>query len=368
MPGPQRLPASADPGVVAPGAQVDGDHLELGVADPAHRLAGVRLWQDVGLPGDRLVFTPVEGGWRLRLPAPPVRRLQYLLELRHPDGRTETVPDPSNPLRARGVFGDQSVVEMPGYAPPSWLGAPTVPGRATQLTVSPARGLRRDLPVTVWQPADVADTDPLPLLVVHDGLEMAALAAMTTYSAAGIADGALPVHRVALLHPLDRDAWYSASPAYARSLARAVLPALRERFAVSGPVAAAGASLGALSAFHTEWSHPGTFGGLFCQSGSFFRIETDPQEEGYSRFWRLHRFVSSVLAAPEPPSRPQISLTCGALEENVHNNRALARWLHRAGYPVVYAEVADVHTFTAWRDAFDPHLTDLLQRTWGHRP
>jgi enterochelin esterase-like enzyme len=348
-----------------PGVQVTPGQIRFGVADPGHLLEGVRLRQEVGIPDDRLDFAAVDGGWQLHLDRPPVQRMQYLLELRHVDGGTEQVLDPANPQRVRGVFGDHSVVEMPGYQPPWWLDAPTVPGRTTDLVATPAPGLRRDLPVTVWQPDDAANTEPLPLLLVHDGPEMADLASVTTYAAALVAAERLPRHRLGLLHPLDRDAWYSASPGYARSLVRSVVPLLRERFAVRGPVAGAGASLGGLSLVHAEWQYPGSFGGLFAQSGSFFQLATDPQEQGYPHFWRIHRFVQSVLSAQEPASRPEVALTCGAIEENVHNNRVMARRMREHGYPVMYAEVPDVHTFTAWRDAFDPHLTELLHRTWA---
>jgi len=27
-------------------------------------------------------------------------------------------------------------------------------------------------------------------------------------------------------------------------------------------------------------------------------------------------------------------------------------------------EVLDLHNYVGWRDAFDPHLTTLLQRAW----
>jgi enterochelin esterase family protein len=357
-------PATDTPALV-PGARVAADQIRFGVADPDHGLAGVRLWQEVGIPGDRLDFTCVQGGWALSLDPPSVQRMQYLLELRHADGRIEHVLDPANPQRVRGVFGDHSVVEMPGYRSPWWLDAPAIDGRTTDLAAPPARGLRRDLPVTVWQPEDATETEVLPLLVVHDGHEMADLASLTRYSAALVASDRLPRHRLALLHPLDRDAWYSASPAYGRSLTRSVLPLLRQRFAVREPVAAAGASLGGLSLLHTEWEHPRSLGGLFLQSGSFFQLGTDPQEEGYPHFWRIHRFVRTVLDATHPPSRPHGALTCGTIEENVHNNRVMARWMSDHDYPVTYAEAPDVHTFTSWRDSFDPQLTDLLHRTWG---
>ena len=61
--------------------------------------------------------------WELRLPRPPVRRIEYKLELVHPDGGTETVCDPDNPRRVGGGFGDSSVLWCPDYREPG-LAAP----------------------------------------------------------------------------------------------------------------------------------------------------------------------------------------------------------------------------------------------------
>ena len=52
-----------------------------------------------------------------------------------------------------------------------------------------------------------------------------------------------------------------------------------------------------------------------------------------------------------------VVLTCGAAEENIHNNRLMARTLAAQGYPASLHEVPDMHNYTAWRDAFEPHLT-----------
>ena len=73
--------------------------------------------------------------------------MEYRLELRHSDGGREEVCDPGNPVRAPGAFGEKSVVEFPGYAPPGWLDAPRVDGTTTDLTI-PSRLLGADvLPV-----------------------------------------------------------------------------------------------------------------------------------------------------------------------------------------------------------------------------
>jgi enterochelin esterase family protein len=336
-------------------------------ADPERRLAGVRLAQQVRIPGDRLDFARAGDDWQLTLPRPRVWRMEYRLELRRPDGGTEEVCDPANPLRAPGAFGAKSVLEFADYRPPSWLDAPVLPGSATRLPV-PSRYLRAEVAVTLWAPADAGPTERLPLLVAHDGPEYDELSSLTTYAAAMIAAGRLPRHRVALLSPGDRDEWYSASVTYAKALALAVLPTIRRRFAVAGPVVGMGASLGALAALHAQRRHPGLFGGLFLQSGSFFSRRLDPQERAFGRYARIARFVGETrrgtLAAEPVPA----TLTCGELEENLANNRAMAGVLHAQGYRVGLVELPDVHNYVAWRDAFDPHLTGLLAEVWGSRP
>ncbi len=57
-------------------------------------------------------------------------------------------------------------------------------------------------------------------------------------------------------------------------------------------------------------------------------------------------------------------MTCGVIEENIDNNRLMAAALSGQSYQVRLAEVPDMHNYTAWRDAFDPHLTNLLTHLW----
>src|SRR5215468_5123030 len=91
------------------------------LADPEHQLAGVRLVQDVRIPGGQLGFHRSGDRWELVIDLPPVNRMEYLLELQHQDGGTETVLDPRNPRQVAGAFGTKSVLEFPGYTPPGWL-------------------------------------------------------------------------------------------------------------------------------------------------------------------------------------------------------------------------------------------------------
>ena len=284
-------------------------------ADPHRLWAGVRLQQRAGLDPAGLDFERDGDAWVLEAVRPPVDRIEYRFELRAADGRTETVNDPANPLRAAGVFGDPSVLELPEYVAPWWLSsAPpsedagevedgSAGWQRVQLTAR-GRGLR-DVPIQLCSPSWAAPADPLPLLVAHDGGELDALARITTYAAKTVAAGSVPAYRIALLSPLDRDNWYSGSTAYGRTLATSVLPLIRYQVAVQGPVVGYGASLGALSMLATQVRHPGTFGGLMLASGSFFHPTDDPQEAGFRRYWRIVDRVTDVLqGALRTPDAP----------------------------------------------------------------
>lgn len=345
--------------------QARGDGATFHVADPDGRWSSVSLWYHLSPPYPDRTFRRDGDGWVCTLARPEVDRLEYLLELTDAAGRTWLSPDESNPVRAPGPFGDRSVVEFPGYRPPSWLSAPAEPGRWRDLLLPYASGLRRPLPLRLWAPASLADDAPAPLLLAHDGPELDRYASLTQYSASLVLAGRLPPHRVGLLQPLDRDAWYSASPAYARSLAAAAVPALLRDVPTRGAPVLLGASLGALAAFHAEWTHPGTFAGLFLASGSFFQVRLDEHEHTFSRFWRIVSAVDQVLDAPEAPSRPPVVLVCGTAEENAANNTAFARALQRLHYPTALRPFRDGHTWVGWRDSLDPHLTALLEQVWG---
>ena len=106
-------------------------------------------------------------------------------------------------------------------------------------------------------------------------------------------------------------------------------------------------------------------GGVFSQSGSFFQTRHDHHESSYKYFDRISRRVQEVLDAREAARPLRIGMTCGGLEENAANNRDMAAALRRAGHDVTHAEVADLHSYTAWRDSLDPHLTQVLRDLWG---
>jgi enterochelin esterase-like enzyme len=336
----------------------DGGQLTLRVADPELALAGVRLQLDLRMAAELLEFRRVGDCWELALAVPGVWRLEYLLELRYAGGGSKVVTDPGNPLQAGGAFGPKSVLEFPWYAPPGWLSGPADPGVTTTLEAPTPVAAR------IWAPAGVSDHEALPLLVVHDGPEYDALASLTRYLGAGIAGGWLPRLRAALLSPGTRNSWYSASPRYAKTLTGHVLPALTGRLACTALVGM-GTSLGGLAILHAYCGYPDALDALFLQSGSFFVPRLDSQERRFRYFRRITEFTAAVHGGGLPAKPVPVMMTCGAIEENIGNNRLMLAALRSRGYPATLQEVPDLHNYTAWRDAFDPHLTALLRQVAG---
>ena len=445
-----------------PGPRVEADGQQITFRlDPDPRWTPVRVWYHLRDHGADPTFRREGPQWVARIPRPPVDRLEYLVVLRWADGGEAMVPDPTNPRRVRGVFGDKSVVELPGYVAPWWVAVADATdaqarrderARATAARRAAARGRPSGLdrpgtrartglvPVsTPWAGTDVltlapegptplegiasvrvrarhagrddrilrspavaqhpagalvagaapdpaavvdpaaevtvtgrlhvpADSTPdeaLPLAVVHDGPEYAEYCDLLRYlSTLARIDPALRC-RVLLLAPLDRDRSYSASPAYARALAVGMLPEVTGSVATRGPVVGVGSSLGGLAMLHAAVSHPGSFGAVFTQSGSFFRPRTDGMERGYRYYGRIVRFVDQVDADPARLAGLTVTMTCGTGEENLANNRAMAARLRSAGVPTELVENPDGHNHTGWRDSLDPALRALLTRMWG---
>lgn len=308
--------------------QVTPEAVRFAVPDDGY--FDVRLHQAVERPRDGPLFALANGTWELEFRRPQVDRLEYSIAI-------------------DGVTGEHTVLEFPGYRPPKWLSAP-----------DPGEPRRIDATTALWSPEDTDPRRPLPLLVAHDGTEYATTAQLTRFIAHAIATSRIPPCRVALLDSPRRDEDYSASARYATGLA-ARLPQLAPATAVAG----LGASLGALALLHARQRHPGAFTALFLQSGSYFRHRWDGQESGFPRFERIARFIGTVLRAGPAATPLPITLNCGAPEENLANNRAVANALRRQGHDVAFHVFRDAHNFIAWRDTFDPQLTELLARAWG---
>jgi enterochelin esterase family protein len=350
------------------GPETSSSEVHFLYPDPSTELAGVALFQEVFWPRSGPELTRTREGFSVVVPRPPVDRMEYLFELRHQDGSRQLVCDPGNPRRAPSPFGDKSVLEFPEYRAPDWtMVAAFPPGDSLNLEIA-CPGLNLSMPARIWSPAEVGPEPRLPLLLAFDGLEYDLYSHLTQFLDHQVNRGELPPFRAALLHPVRRDQDYSASPEFTRVVAEEVIPQIEQvipvRTGPSGRVAM-GASLGAVAALHLQWERPGVVGGLLLQSGSFFNHHYFSQELPFDPVERICMFTERIHQAAAATAPVPAALTCGVVEETLLASTAMGSSLGRLGYSAELHRLRDGHNWVAWRDAFDPHLKDLLLRVFG---
>ena len=194
---------------------------------------------------------------------------------------------------------------------------------------------------------------------MHDGPEFAELGGFTQYLGAAIASGAIPPVRAALLGPGDRNDWYSANAAYAATdRGRGRADGCRPSTVRIG----VGISLGALAMLHLHRTCPGVLGGAVAAVGQLLHPRLRPAGSRLQGFAAVTEFVASVHDADADEHPVPAALTCGVLEENLANNKAMTATFGGSASAALH-EVRDTHNYTAWRDALHPHLTDC-SRPW----
>jgi enterochelin esterase-like enzyme len=338
---------------LAPHTVVTAGGVDFVLADAPGR-TGVRLEVDWDLGSTNPEFEPAGDFWRLHLPRPAADRFEYQFTVRSGD-HTKWTTDPGNPHTVPNPFGDKSEIKFPEYRPPAWLRGPE---SGDLQTVTTAQGdLATPVPVTVWSPDGLSPGTSAPLLLAHDGTDMARRGSLLRWATLVTKDRPF---RIAMLDPANghRDEWYAASSAYADHLADVVVPAIRSTVAV-GRTIGLGASLGALSMLTTQRRHPDLLDALMLQSGSFFTSALDSQESGYGQFSHICSAVAAIAGGPARRTCP-VLITCGIIEENRGNNERMAQVLAAQGYQVRLRLVPDAHTLIGWRDAWSPGLEELL--------
>jgi len=310
------------------------------------------------IPGSDLWYLPVE--------VPPESRIEYKLEV-HRGRLRELIRDPLNPHTARDPFGANSVCYGSGYLVPSWtLPDPeSRPGNLEEITVPPGT-FPGERAVTVYTPARMRQSRRYPLLVVFDGPDYLEFASLKT-----VLDNLIERHEiqplvVALARSPDRMKEYVASPATANFVVEDLLPVLGDHYPLRqrrGDRGLMGASLGAVASLHTAWLHPGIFGRLLLQSGSF-AFNDIGREVRSPVLEPVAEFVNAFRANPGRPTE-RIFLSCGMYERLIYENRSLVPLLQRTSMEVRFEEARDGHNWENWRDRLRVGLSWLFPGPLG---
>lgn len=308
-------------------------------------------------------FTRLAGSdlWYLVMEIPAGSRVEYKLIIER-GGQREMVRDPLNPEQAFDPYGSNSVAAGEGYAREAWT-LPDPEARAGKLE---QRLLASDVfggprPITVYLPARYRPTARYPLLVVHDGSDYLRFSALQTVLDNLIHRLEIPPLIAALVDSPNRLEEYGANERHGRFIVEDLLPTMNEHYPLvdrPGARTLMGASFGAVATLHTAWKHPGVFGNLLLQSGSFAFTDIGESKRG-PLFEKVVEFVNAFRADPGKPA-DKLFLSCGVYESLIYENRSLVPLLQSAGLDVKYVESRDGHNWENWRDRLREGLSWLM--------
>jgi len=299
--------------------------------------------------------------WVLRVELPENSRIEYKFEIVR-DGQEEWILDPLNPLQAADPFGANSVAQGHGYERPEWtLADPAArPGTVDEIALASA-ALGDDRHVGVYVPARFRRSRRYPLLVVHDGYDYLRYASLRVVLDNLIHRLEIPPLIAALTESPDRLVEYAGHAGHARFVAEDLPAQLGRDFPLHSSPAARGlmgASFGAVASMHAAWRHPGSFGRLALQSGSFAFSDIGHHRRT-ATFDPVAKFVNEFRRHPGRPAE-RMYLSCGIYESLIYENRSLVPLLRHHGIEVRYEEVRDGHNWENWRDRLQSALTWLF--------
>ena len=314
-----------------------------------------------GLPSSQ-PFERLPGSdiWHLTMELPAESRIEYKIELRQ-GVRRQLVCDPLNERFARDPYGANSVVYGQGYEFPDWAEqmATARQGEVHDRQISTTDLGQQD--IQVYLPARFRNERRYPLLILHDGRDYLRFTDLKTILDNLIHRLEIPPMVVALTQSNDRLVEYADDERHARFLVEDLLPVLEADYPlVRKPEARAlgGASFGAVASLACAWRHPGVFGKLLLQSGSFAFTDIGDHDRG-PVFDPVVRFVNDFRAAPGKPAR-KAYVSCGIYESLIYYNRSLVPLFRKVFKDVRFREARDGHNWENWRDRLREGLSWLF--------
>lgn len=315
-----------------------------------------------GLPTSR-PFKRVRGTdlWYLVMEIPPNSRVEYKLNLVHGKDH-HWIRDPLNPHTARDPFGANSVVHSSGHAQPDWTeNDPEARPGSIEVRELESAALGRRQHYKLYLPARYRTTRRYPLLVVHDGDDYLNYSELKT-----VLDNLIHRMEVApliavLVSSHRRLVEYAGDESHAQFIAEELLPELDRSLPLDKHAASRGlmgASFGAVASLYTAWKHPGEFGRLLLQSGSFAFTDIGHHRRGPA-FDPVVKFVNAFRDNPGKPTE-KVFVSCGTYESLIYENRSLVPLLQARGMDVRYVEARDGHNWENWRDRLREGLSWLF--------
>jgi enterochelin esterase family protein len=309
-----------------------------GQGDPLTRLEGTDLWY-------------------LTAEFEPTARLDYKYLINGSDLRF----DPLNTNRVQGGFGENSELQMPAYmTPPELLPtAEEIPAGTLSTHTLDSAFLNQTRTFIVYQPPGQLVGEKLPTVYFNDGSDFLRIINGPEILDRLIAARQLPPLIAVFIPPIIRNDDYDRNPAYADFMALELVPFVQANFDADpdpDKTAVLGVSRGGLAAVHTAVSHPEAIGLVAGLSGAYSLADdalllqiAGQGAPGVNFYLVVGTYETAVAGNP----------TEGNLLEA---NRLLVDILKDKGYPHVYEELPQGHSWGLWEASIGRGLGYLLNR------
>jgi enterochelin esterase family protein len=261
--------------------------------------------------------------------------------------------DPLNPDTMMSGYGPKSVLRMPrSFEAPELDAGGAARGRIEEREIA-SRLLGGTRRYKVYTPPRAPGSGSgLPVLYVHDGTEAIEIARLPA-----ILDNLIAARRIrpviaVFIPPVKRAEEYMDADTFAAFIAEELVPAIDAAFPTENSPAgrvSAGISAGGCLSLYLGWKYPSVFGGVLSQSGV------------------VERHGVGLPDWASQPRRPlRIFLEVGVYDYPalLEENRILARLLVEKGYPHIYREVNEGHSWGNWR----ANIKYGLEYFWGRTP
>lgn len=305
--------------------------------------------------GQRLAESDI---WVMSATFPRDARLDYKVVVNGGDWRL----DPMNPQRQMGGFGFNNYFAMPDWVyPTETLEQADIPhGTLSETIIIESSILRYKLGYQVYTPYAYETLDtPLPTIYVTDGQEYVDpdMGSMVNVLDNLIANGDMRPVIAVFIDARDpnirsanrREVQFITNNAYVSFLTDELVPTIQADYRVSNDPAATailGTSLGGLNAAYVGLQRSDVFGLIGIHSPAFWIA---PQVmEAYAE--------SAVLPL-------KIFMSTGLIADVAEEAQLMRDILEDKGYPLLYVEVNDGHSWGAWRGLLDEPLVYFFGST-----
>ncbi len=288
--------------------------------------------------------------WMLVRQFPLNARLDYKIVV----NGSQWLLDTLNPYQQVGGFGPNSELRMPEYVYP----ADTISrddiekGTLNEQIVMTSTNLGYDVAYRVYIPADYANLDVLPVIYVTDGHEYAndQMGSMVTVLDNLMADGKIQPVMAVFVDPRNpdspttnrRESQYITNDDFGAFLTEELVPMIDTAYKTDPRPEARvilGTSLGGLNSAYVGLTHADVFGLLAVQSPALW-VDT------------------TVVDAYETldPLPLNIFMSQGSIWDDIENTRRLRDIFVSKGYPLLFIETPEGHSWGNWRALLDDML------------